>query len=108
MPFGLYTRWELASESSKFKPRQNKRRSFENMVMSYFQRVGPECKVESFHTTGKQKKIDEYSVDDFCGHRNTVFEAMGCYCFFAHVKKLLLLSLSKNFSEALKTESWTI
>ena len=52
---GLYTRWELDSESGKTKPRQNKTRSFENRVMSYFQRVRPQFKVESFYATGTQK-----------------------------------------------------
>ena len=33
MPTGLYTRWELDSESGKNKPRQNMTRSFENMFM---------------------------------------------------------------------------
>ena len=77
MPTSLYTRWKLDSESGKFKPRENQTRSFENTVMSYFQRVRPHCKVKSFYTTGTQKKIDAYSVDGFCGHCNTVFEAMG-------------------------------
>ena len=35
MPTGLYTRWDLDSKTSGFIPRQNKTRSFENMVMSY-------------------------------------------------------------------------
>jgi hypothetical protein len=56
MPTGLYTRWEYDSEMDKFKARQNKSRSFENQVTSYFQATRPECKIESFHTTGKQKK----------------------------------------------------
>ena len=47
--------------------------------MSYFQRFRPQCKVESFLATGTQKKLDAYSVDGFCGHWNTVFEAMGCF-----------------------------
>ena len=77
MPTGLYTRWDLDSETSIFTPRQNKSRNFENMVMSYFQRTRPECEIESFFTTGRQKKIDCFSVDGFCSHCNTVFEAMG-------------------------------
>ena len=43
MPTRLYTRYEYDSELQQFKPRQNKTRSFENMVMSYFQRIRPEC-----------------------------------------------------------------
>ena len=79
MPTGLYTRWEYDTESNRFKPQQNKTRSFENVVMSYFQRQRPDCKIESFYTTGTQKKIDCFKVDGFCAHCNTVFEAMGCF-----------------------------
>ena len=37
MPTGLYTRWEYDSETKRFTARRNKSRSFENMVLSYFQ-----------------------------------------------------------------------
>ena len=79
MPTGLYTRWEYDTESNKLKPQQKKSRNFENMVMSYFQRQRPDCKIESFYTTGTQKRIACFKVDDFCAHCNTVFEAMGCF-----------------------------
>ena len=79
MPTGLYTRWEYDSETKRFTARQNKSRSFENMVLSYFQQSRPDCKIESTVTTGRQKKIDCFSVDAICYHCNTVFEAMGCY-----------------------------
>ena len=79
MTTGLYTRWEYDTESNRFKPQQNKIRNFENMVMLYFQRQTPECKIESFYTTGTQKKIDCFKVDGFCAHCKTVFEAMGCF-----------------------------
>ena len=79
MPTGLYRRWNYDSESQKFMPRQNKTRSFENMVLSYFQQTRPECRIESNVTTGRRKKGDCFSVDGICHHCNTVFEAMGCY-----------------------------
>ena len=79
MPTGLYTRWEYDTESNRFKPQQNKSRNFENMAMSYFQRQRPDCKIESFYTTGTQKKIDCFKVEGFCAHCKTVFEAMGCF-----------------------------
>ena len=79
MPTGLYTRRNYDSESQKFMPRKNKTRSFKNMVPSYFQQTRPECRIESNVTTGRQKKTDCFSVDGFCNHCNTVFEAMGCY-----------------------------
>ena len=79
MPTGLYTRWEYDSETKRFTARQNKSRSFENMVLSYFQQCRPDCKIESNATTSRQKKIDCFSVDATSYHCNTVFEAMGCY-----------------------------
>ena len=59
----------------KHKARQNRVRTFENMVMSHFQATRPECKIESYYTAGTQKKIDCFSVQ--CNHCKTVFEAMG-------------------------------
>ena len=82
MPTGLYTRWEFDSDSKKFKARQNKSRKFENMVMSYLQSQRPNCTIESYYTTGTQKKIDCFNVDGFCAHCKTIFEAMGCYFHF--------------------------
>ena len=79
MPTGFCTRWNYDTESQNFTPRQNKTRSFENMVLSYFQQTRPDCKIESNVTPGRQKKIDCFSVDGICYHCNTVFEAMGCY-----------------------------
>ena len=75
-------------ETQKFKARQNRVRTFENMFMSYFQATRTECKIESYYTTGKHKKIDCFSVDGYCNHCKTVFEAMGCYFLFVLVKKL--------------------
>ena len=79
MPTGLYTRWEYDSETKRFTAHQNKSGSFKNMVMSYLQQSRPDCEIESKITTGRQKKIDCFSVDGICYHRNTVFEDMGCY-----------------------------
>ena len=81
-------RWDFDSETSRFTPRQNKTRSFENMVMSNFQRTGPECEIGSFFTTGRQKKIDCFSADGFCSHCNTVFEALGCFYYFCPCQEL--------------------
>ena len=77
MPTGLYTRWEFDSDLQRFKLRTNKARSFENIVMTHFQNSRPDCNIESFYTTGTQKKIDCFSVDGFCGHCDTIFEALG-------------------------------
>ena len=79
MPTGLFTRWEYDTESNRFKHQQNKSGNFENMVMSFFQRQRPDCEIESFYTTGTQKKIDCFKVDGFGAHCKFVFEDMGCF-----------------------------
>ena len=81
MPIGLYTRWEYKEETQKFKARQNRVQTFENIVMSYFQATKLECKIEVYYITGTQKNIDCFSVDGYCNHCKTVFEAMGCYFY---------------------------
>ena len=43
-PTGLYMRWEYDYETKRFTACQNKSR-FENMVLSYFQRSQPDCKI---------------------------------------------------------------
>ena len=53
IPTGLCTRWNINSETSRFTPRQNNTRSFGNMVMSYFHRKRPHCKIKIFYTTGR-------------------------------------------------------
>ena len=78
----LHTRWDFDTETGRLIPGQNKTRSFKKMARSYFQRTRPECKIENFYATGRQKKLDCVSVDGFCCHCNTVFEAMGYFYHF--------------------------
>ena len=83
MPTGLYTRWEIDANIQKFKARHNRNRNFENVVVSFNQETRPVCKIESFFTSGKQKKnSDCLKVDGYCDHSKTVFAAMGCYYHF--------------------------
>ena len=88
MTTGLYTRWDLESETGSFEPRQNNTRSFESIFKSYFQRTRPEYENESLFTTGREKKIDCFSFDAFCSHCNTVLEAMSCFYHFCPRKEL--------------------
>ena len=82
MPTDLYTLWDIDSETSRLTPRQNKTRSFEIMVMIYYHCTRPDCKIESFYSTCRQKKLDRFSVDGVFSHCITVFEAMGCFYHF--------------------------
>ena len=92
-PTGLYTHWDLDSETGRFTHRQNKTRSFDNMVMSNFQRTRTGCQNKSFRSTGRRKKNDCFSVHGFCSQFNIVFEAMGCFyhfCACQHVRPSLI------------------
>ena len=91
MPTGLYTRWELKSDSSNFQPRQNKTRSLETWSCHTFSAADHIVKWK-VSATGTQKKYNAYSVDGFPGRCNTVFEAMGCsyhYCPFQETRPSL-------------------
>ena len=87
MPTGLYTRWKYDSETKRFTARQNKSRSFENMVQSYFQQSRPDCKIESNVTTVREKNIDCFSVDGICYICNTVLKQWGVTITTVPVKK---------------------
>ena len=102
MPTGLHTRWQLGLESGSFRARQNKTRSFEKMVMSYFQRFRPQCHFESFYTTFAQKKVDAYSVDGFCGDCNTVFEATGRYYQYFPCQRARLFLTEEEFERGIR------
>ena len=79
MPSGFYTKYNFDADLQRLKPHQNKSKSIENMVMSNVERMRPECRIESFYTTAIHNKNDSFNADGFCGHCNTVFEAMGCF-----------------------------
>ena len=93
MPAGLYVTWELDSNSGLFKPRQNKTRSFENMVTSFFQRVRPQCKVESFYTTSTQKKMMHSVLIAFLDTATLCLKPWDANISIAFVKKLIFLSM---------------
>ena len=91
MPTGLNTRWEYDSETKVFISCQNKSRSFENMVLSYFQRSQPDCKIESNVTNGGQKI-------GLLKSRWNLFSLWHCFWSYGVLLSLLSLSGSTSFS----------
>ena len=80
---------------------------FENMIKSYFQATRPECKTESYLTTGIQKKIHCFTVDEYCNHCETVCKTMGCnflFCPCHETRSSLLMMLLSN--EEPKKKKW--
>ena len=104
MPAGLYTRRNYDTESQKLRPRQNVTRTFETMVLSYFQQTRPECKSESIVSTGRQKKIDCFSVDGIRNHCTTVFEAMGCYFSYCSRQEVRPSKIDNEITRGIKNE----
>ena len=57
MPTGVYTRCDVDTETGRFIPRHTKTRCFENMAVSYFQRIRTDCKKGKFQTAKYRKEI---------------------------------------------------
>ena len=70
--------------------------------MSYFQRQRPDCKIESFYTTGTQKRVDCFKVDDLCAQCNTVFEAMGCFYHYCSCQEARLALIEEDIERGNK------
>ena len=99
VPTARCSRWKLDSESATFILHQNKSRSFENMVMSYFQRVRPQCKFESLYTATTQKKLMHTSLRAFVDAATLCLKLWEAIFNIAHFKKLVFRSLTKKKSE---------
>ena len=106
MPTGLYTRWEFDAELQRFKPRTNKARSFENIVMAYFQNSRPDCSIESFYTTGTQKKLIVSALMDFVVTATQFLRLSDAFIIFVSVRKYNLVSQTKTLTEDRKREKW--
>ena len=107
MPNGLYTRWEYDSKTDRFKARNNRTRNFENMVMSFYQELRPECKIQSFYTTGKQKK--RVTVLMFMVTAITVkqyLKLLVATIISAHAKKLVHRCQNKMLKGEIRSEEW--
>ena len=106
MPTGLYTRWEFNVDLQRFKPWSNKTRSFENMVIAFFQNSRPKCDIDTRNTTGTQWKIDSFTVDGVLKFWsfNRVSEALGCFYHFFRMSVSATLPYRWRHCEGKKEE----
>ena len=105
MPTGLYTRWDVDSETGRFTPRQNKTRSFENMVLSYFQRTRPGCKIESFYNKAGRRKLIASVLMGFVLNAILCLKQRVAFTNFVPVKSCAHLSLKKISNVAVGEEN---
>ena len=75
---GFSNIWHYASEIQRFTLHQNKSRTIEKMLFSYFQKSAPAWKIESHATNGRLKKIGSFSVNGVCNPCKIVFGALVC------------------------------
>ena len=76
------------------------------MVMLYLQSRRPNCTIESYYTTGTQKKMDCFNVDGFSAHCKTIFEAMGCYFHFCACQEARLSISEEETQRGLKKREY--
>ena len=76
--YGSTQKNEFDADLQRLKPRQNKSRSLKFIFMPYFQRMRPDCRIESLYTTETQKRL---SLTKKMGSMDIdrVFEVMGCF-----------------------------
>ena len=98
IPTDLYTRWDFDSETSRFTPWQNKTRSFENVVMSCFQRTRPECEKESLFTIGRQKELIASVLMSFVLIATLCLKQLVVFTTSVSVKSCVRLSLKRIFN----------
>ena len=82
MPTGPYVIWEYSNESNKYHRQKPTRSMFELMVLTYLQEQKPNCQIKSQLTARRQKRFGPFSVDGYCQHCETAFEADGCFFHF--------------------------
>ena len=95
MPTRNYSCWDLDAETSKFIPRQDKTRSFENMVLSCFQRMRTDCKIKSLCKTDKQRKRTASVRLGFVPIATLLLRLWDASVTFALIKRYVLLSLNR-------------
>ena len=76
MSTGLSIRHETDEVLQGFKHKEYNIRTVENMILSYFQRVRPECAIESFYTTEIQKKWIDAVLKVFA---RIQIQCLGCF-----------------------------
>ena len=98
MPTGLYTRWDFHSETSTFTPRQNKTRSSENMVMSYFQRTRPEFEIKASLQQADRRKLTASMLMGFVLIAKLCLKPWVAFTTSVPAKSCVLLSLKRRFN----------
>ena len=105
MPTGLYTRWDIDSETSRFTPRQNQTRRFEKMVMSYFWRKKNDCKNGSVYTTADRRKLTPSMLIGFVLIAKLCLREWVALTTFVPFKSSIRLSLKKISNVAVRKKN---
>ena len=99
MPTGLYTRRDIDSETSRFTPQQKKTRSFENIVLTCFQRTRPDIvKLRASTLQADRRKLSASVLMGFVLAAILCLKLWVAFTNFARVTTYVLLSLKRIFN----------
>ena len=105
MPTSLYTRWDIDSETGRFTPRQNKTRSFENLVMSCFNVQDLIVKLRASTLQADRRKVITLVLMGFVLIATLCLKQWVAFITFVTVKSCAHLSLKKISNEAVEENS---
>ena len=105
MPTGLYTRWGIDSETSRFTLRQNKIRSFENMVMSFFNVQDLIVKLRASTVQADRRKLTASVLIDFVLIATLCLKPLVAFSTSVPVKSCVFFSLKRIFNVVARGES---
>ena len=96
MPTGLYTRWNYDTESQKLLPRQNKTRSSENIVFSYFQHFVRNVRLKAMLQPVEKRRLIASMLMEFVTIGTLSLKQWAVVTTTVHVKKLARHGLTTN------------
>ena len=105
MPTGLYTRWDFGSETSRLTPRQNKTRSSEDMVKSYFHEQDQNVKLKASLQQAGRRKLTASVLMVFVLIATLYLKPRGAFTTSVLVKICVFLPLKRIFNAVARREN---
>ena len=103
-PTGLYTRWDIDSETSRFIPRQNKTHSFEIVVMFISNEQDQNVKLKASLQQADRRKLIASVLMGFVLIATLRLKLWVAFTTSVPVKSCVLLSLKKIFNVVARRE----
>ena len=106
MPVGLYTRWDIISETSSFTPLENKTGSFEKSSCFIFDEEDLIVRLRASTMKAERRKLTASVLIGFVLIATLCLKQWVASTAFAPVKSCVPLSLKKISNVAVREENW--